>query len=112
MAERPPTARGEAGGDEATSRIAEDGPTDREPEKPQQDHDERSHEERVPPVGGNLVIEGLLGHGIGRGRRGQLKLRSTLGTAAASGSASKNSRRVKPSGPASRTDGNVAIPVL
>jgi len=38
--------------------------------------------------------------------------RATTGTWSASGSASKNSRRMKPSGPAIRTDGIVWIVVL
>ena len=40
------------------------------------------------------------------------KPRSTLGTCSASGSASKNSRLLKPSGPAMRTLGKVAMEVL
>ena len=96
---------------DSTGRFAGHGEADREPEEPQQDDDERRHEERVPPIGGDLVVEGA-GHGASRGRRDQVRLRSTFGTLAASGSASKNSRFAKPSGPARRTFGNVAIAVL
>ncbi len=44
--------------------------------------------------------------------RYRLRLRSTFGTCSASGSASKNSRLVKPNMPASSTLGNVWIELL
>ena len=54
--------------------------------------------------------------GCGHGRlarvRGQLTLRSTFGTLAASGSASKNSRFVNPNMPAIRTFGKTRIALL
>ena len=46
------------------------------------------------------------------GGRDQVRLRSTFGTFAASGSASKNSRFVKPSGPARSTFGKTWIALL
>ena len=45
-------------GDHATGRITEDGPADGEAKQAQEDDDECRHEERVPPVGGDLVVEG------------------------------------------------------
>ena len=91
---------------------AEDRVPDGEAKQPQEGDDEQRHEERVPPIGGDLLVEGVPGHGPFRGRAPQLRLRSTFGTAAASGSASKNSRLAKPNGPASSTFGKVAMAVL
>ena len=51
-----------------TGRFAGHGEADREPKESQQDDDERRHEERVPPIGGDLVVE-RAGHGASRGRR-------------------------------------------
>ena len=41
---------------------------DGEAEQSEQDDDEQRHQERVPPVGGDLLVEGVPGHGPFRGR--------------------------------------------
>ena len=123
-------ARGDRGADaegdhhdeHGADRVATDRVADREAEQREQDHDDQRQQERVPPVRGDLVVEGVGHGGLSSapgcalrqvvGPVGPLRFRSTTGVAEASGSASKNSRFENPNGPAISRLGNVAMLVL
>ena len=100
-------------------RVARQRIADRESEQGEEEDDDEREDERVPLVRGLLRVE-RGGHGGASARRAgpltgpraQLRLRSTVGTFAASGSASKKSRFVKPNIPAKMTFGNVWMPLL
>ena len=79
----------------------------------EEDDDERREQERVPFVRRDLAVERRpIGHGQLPRRLRQLKAEVDVRDVAASGSASKNSRLMKPSMPAIKTAGKVWIPVL
>ena len=83
---------GERQDEQGSLRGPQHGIADRRAEQREQHDDERRHEERIPPIGGDLVVERCAGHDPSRadGQPGssldsdQLRLRSTLGTLAAS----------------------------
>ena len=85
------------------------------PSRPRSSDDSQGEQDGVPLVRPDLAVERVDAIGIQAAARradAQLRVRSTFGTASASGSASKNSRLMKPNGPAISTLGMVWMVLL
>ena len=110
---------------DAVGHVATDRIADAEAEQAQEAGHDEGEQHGTPPVDGDLVIEGRSGSAHrpverGEGRSARVvrdqvrggRLRSTVGTVSAAGSASKNSRFRNPNIPARMTDGKVWMLVL